>query len=127
MMFRAVRVASCEAEAAEEGGHGLVVMATRTEEIPEFAMFAAVRMGRFMALEAVHAADPALDAAVVLLEVVVHIGAGAVPDCFAQHGADRPGWEPWPSVVIRSGQKLMVARAKRKKALAAFMSGARST
>ena len=85
-MFQAVRVASWEAEAAEEGGHGLIVTATRTEEIPEFAMLAAVAMGRFMALEAAHAVDPVLDAAVVLLEAVVHVGADAV---LAQRNVDR--------------------------------------
>lgn len=48
-----------------------------------------------MVLEAAHAADPAIDAAMILLEPVVKVGAGAMPDPLAQHGADRP----WIEVV----------------------------
>ena len=53
-------------------------------------MLSAEAVGGVMAFEAVHASDPALDAAMVLLEVVVEVGAGPVMDGPAQHGADRP-------------------------------------
>ena len=39
--------------------------ATRAKEVAEFAVLAAEAAGRVVALEAAHAADPALDAAVV--------------------------------------------------------------
>ncbi|MGI4801842.1 MAG: hypothetical protein ACRYG8_48995 [Janthinobacterium lividum] len=47
--------------------------ATRAEEITEFAMLAAEPGGRVMVLEAAHTSDPALDAAMVLLETAIQI------------------------------------------------------
>ena len=61
-----------------------------TKEISEFAVLPAEAVGGIVTLEAAHTSDPALDAAVVLLKAVVQVGAGAVPDRPAQHGADRP-------------------------------------
>ncbi len=77
--------AFCEAEAAEGGGDGLVVTATRAKEIAKFAVLAAEAAGGVMDLEAAHTSDPALDAAMVLLKTVVQVGAGPVPDGLAQH------------------------------------------
>ena len=53
-------------------------------------MLAAEAADRVMALEAAHTLDPALDAAMVLLEALVQVGAGPVMDGPAQHAADRP-------------------------------------
>ena len=78
--------ACCEAKAAEGGGDRLVVTASETEEISEFAVLAAEAVGGTVALEGAHASDPALDAAMVLFGAVVQVGAGAVPD--------RPGVGP---------------------------------
>ena len=78
--------ASCEAGAAEGGGDKLVVTASETKEISEFAVLAAEAVGGTVALEAAHASDPALDAAMVLFKAVVQVGAGTVPDRPAQHG-----------------------------------------
>ena len=72
--------ASCEAEAAERGEDGLVVTATRAEEVAEFAVLAAEAVGRIMVLEAAHVSDPPFDAAMVLLETVVQVGASPVAD-----------------------------------------------
>ena len=58
---------------------------------PEFAVLSAEPVGEVMALEAAHTAYRALDAAMVLLEAVVQLGSGPVPDGLAQHRADRPG------------------------------------
>jgi len=44
-----------------------------------------------MAPEASHISDPILDAAIVLLNVVVHVGAGAVVGHLARYGTDYPG------------------------------------
>ena len=65
-------------------------MASGAEEISEFAVLPAEAVGGVVALEAAHTSDPALDAAMVLLEAIVQVGAGAVPDRLAQHAADRP-------------------------------------
>ena len=80
-----------EAGAAEGSGDDLVVTATRSEEISELTMLSTEAVGGVMALEASPTSDPAFDAAMVLLEPVVQVGAGAVPDGLAQHGSDRPG------------------------------------
>ena len=72
--------ASCEAEAAGGGGDDLAVTVSETEEVAAFAALAAEALGRLTALEAAHTSDPALDAAMVLFEAVVQVGAGAVPD-----------------------------------------------
>ena len=63
--------------AAEAGGYDLVVTAARAKEVATFAMLATEAVGGVMALEAAHASDPALDAAMVLLEAVVEVGAVA--------------------------------------------------
>ena len=65
-------------------------MATKSEKISKFIVFAAEAVGGVLALEATHTSDPALDAAVVLLEAVGQVGARAVPDNLAQYAADRP-------------------------------------
>ena len=49
-----------------------------TEKIPEFTMLATEAVGGTVALETAHASDPALNAAMVLFEAVVQVGAGAV-------------------------------------------------
>src|SRR5215218_2978381 len=50
------------------------------------------RTGRpIWALEAPHGPVAAFDAAAILLQPVVQVGAGPVPHTFAQLGADRPG------------------------------------
>ena len=96
--------AFCEAKASERGGDGLIVTATRTEKVAGFAVPAADAAGGLMILEAAHASEPALDAAVVLPEPLVRVG--------RQCGVERVlpstsrvalGREPWPSVVTRSG------------------------
>ena len=81
--------AFCEAATAEGGEDGLVVTATGTEKVAEFAVLPAEAVGRIVALEAAHTSDPTLDAAMVLLEPVVQVGAGPMPDGLAEHGADR--------------------------------------
>ena len=81
---------SCKAEAAEGSRDDLVVTASGAEEFAEFAVLSVEASGGIMALEAAHASDPAPDAAMVLFEAVVHVGAGAVPDRLAQHAAVRP-------------------------------------
>ena len=55
------------------------------KEVAEFAVLSAEAVGSVMAREAAHTSHPALDAAMVLLEAVVQVGAGAVADRPAQH------------------------------------------
>ena len=51
-----------------------------TKETSEFAVLLAEAVGGIVALEAAHTSDPALDAAMILFETVVQVGAGPVPD-----------------------------------------------
>ena len=80
-----------EAGAAKGSGDGLVVTTAWTKKIAEFAMLATEAAGGVVALEASHTSDPALDAAVVLFQTIVQVGAGPVPDRPAQHREDRSG------------------------------------
>jgi hypothetical protein len=67
------------------------VMAARTKDIAEFAVFAAEAPGGGVALKAAHTLDPAFDAAVILLETIVQVGVHLMPDGLSQHAADCPG------------------------------------
>ena len=93
--------AFCEAEAAEGGGNDLVVTASGAEEVAELAVLSTEVMGCLVALEASHTSDPALDAAMVLFQPVVQVGAVPVPDGLAQHAADRPGVGAVPSAMSK--------------------------
>ena len=59
-------------------------------EVAEVAVLSAEAVGGILALEAAQTSDQSLDATVVLLEAVVQVGAGAVPNRLAQHAADCP-------------------------------------
>src|SRR5215218_10229718 len=72
------------------GGDVLAVAGAEAEEVAEFVVAAAEAVGRGEALEAAHASDAAFDAAVVLLQPVVLVRAGAMDDPPAERRADRP-------------------------------------
>src|SRR3954463_4083931 len=62
-----------------------------TEKVAQFIVSATEPGGRSGALEAPHGPVATLDAAVILLQPVVQVGAGPVPHALAQLGADRAG------------------------------------
>ena len=70
-----------EAGTAGRGGDDLVMTATGTQEVAEFAAFSAEAVGGVMALEASHTSGPAFDTEMVLFEPVVQVSAGLVPGC----------------------------------------------
>ena len=77
-------------QATAAGGDMLVVADAGAEEVAELVVASTEALRRREALEAAHASDPPLDAAVVLLQTVVLVGAGAMRDALAQRRADRP-------------------------------------
>src|SRR4051794_9647439 len=78
-------------QSAAVGGNVLMVAGARAEKVAEFIVSATEPGRRSWALEAPHGSVAAFDAAVILLQPVVQVGAGPVPHIFAQLGADRPG------------------------------------
>src|SRR3954452_12379703 len=80
-----------ELESAAIGGNVLVVAGARAEKVAEFIVSPAEPGGRSGAFEAPHGSIAAFDAAVVLLQPVIQVGAGPVPHILAELGADRPG------------------------------------
>lgn len=62
-----------------------------TEEVTEFVVASTEPPGRVRALEPAHRLVAPLDAAVILLQSVVEIAAGAVLHALAQRRADRTG------------------------------------
>src|SRR3954454_578567 len=77
-------------QSAAIGGNVLVRTGTEAEEVPEFVVTSAEPGGRSRALEAAHRPVAAFDAPVVLLQPVVQVAAGPVPNPPAQLGADPP-------------------------------------
>ena len=71
MMSSAIPTAFDEAGAAEGGGDDLVMTASRTEQIAEFAMLTAKAFSRLVVLEAPHPSNAALDAAMVLFKTII--------------------------------------------------------
>src|SRR4051812_8095565 len=68
-----------------------MVAGAGAEEVAQFIVSPAEPGGRSWALEAPHGPISAFDAAVILLQPVIQVGAGPVPHALAQLGADRPG------------------------------------
>jgi hypothetical protein len=58
----------------------LIVTGAGTQEVAEFIMLSAKAFRRVMSLEAAHSSDVSLDAAVILFESVVQVGARPVQD-----------------------------------------------
>jgi DDE domain len=83
------RGAAERAKSAMIGGNMLVVAGPGTEEVAQLVVSSAEPSRRSRALEAVHGSVSALDAAMILLDSVVHVLAGPVPNPLAQLGADR--------------------------------------
>jgi hypothetical protein len=71
-------------------GDMLVMAGARAKEAAEFVVAPTEALGGGEALEAAHASDAAFDAAVVLLQAIVFVAAGAMGNPPAQRGADRP-------------------------------------
>src|SRR5215204_901337 len=78
-------------QSASVGGNVLMVAGAEAEEVAQFIVSPAEPGGRSGAFEAPHGPVAAFDAAVVLLQPVVQVGAGPVPHALAQRRADRPG------------------------------------
>src|SRR5215207_2033818 len=97
---------------ASVGGNMLVVAGAEAEEVAQFVVSPAEPGGRSGAFEAPHGSIAAFDAAVILLQPVVQVGAGPVLHIFAEFGPDRPG----VAVVTRSGVMPVTALADRKNA-----------
>jgi hypothetical protein len=64
------------------------VVLAETEEIAEFVVASAEALRRHEALEPAHTSRAPFDAAVVLLEPVILVGAGPVHDMTAERRAD---------------------------------------
>ena len=62
------------------GWNLLVVTGAGTKKVTKLVGLATNAIRRIMILEATHASSVALDAAVILLEPVVQVGARSVPD-----------------------------------------------
>ena len=62
----------------------LVVTGAGTQEVAEFIMLSAEAIRTVMILETAHPSDASLDAAVILFEPIVEVGARLVPDPPAQ-------------------------------------------
>jgi len=58
----------------------LIVTGAGTREVAEFIMLSAKTLRRVTILEAAHTSDASLDAAVILFEPVVQVGARPVQD-----------------------------------------------
>ena len=80
-----------ESEATSDGGNGLVVATAATKKIAQFAVLSAEATSGLIGFEAPHTSDPPLDAAVVLLEPVIQIGTGPVPDRPSERSATALG------------------------------------
>src|SRR3954465_7999906 len=78
-------------QSAAVGGNVLMVAGARAEKVAEFIVSATEPGRRSWALEAPHGSVAAFDAAVILLQPVVQVGAGPVPHILAQLGADCSG------------------------------------
>src|SRR5215213_11590712 len=78
-------------QSAAVGGHMLMGAGARAEKVAQFVVSPAEPGGRSGAFEAPHGPISTFDAAVILLQPVVQVGAGPVPHTFAQLGPDRPG------------------------------------
>src|SRR3954471_23385013 len=86
------RSRSSEGGAVSGGRRNVLVMAGAEEEkLAEFIVSATEPSRRSRALEAPHGSIAAFDAAVILLQPVVQVGAGPVPHILAEFGADRAG------------------------------------
>ena len=91
------------------------------EELSKFTVLTIGPPGGGVALEAPHTLHPAFDTAIVPPNPVVQIGAGWCQTVLPSMVQTALEQDAWPFVVTRSGRKLMVIRAERKCALAAFV------
>jgi hypothetical protein len=66
------------------------VTTAATKQITQFAVLSAEDTGGLIGFEAPHTSDPTLDAAVVLLQPVIQVGACPVPDRSSERRADCP-------------------------------------
>jgi hypothetical protein len=81
-----MRFVECRTQFGRCGGSGcggevlgaLIVTGAGTQEVAEFIMLSAKARRRVMILEAAHTSDASLDAAVILFEPVVQVGARPV-------------------------------------------------
>jgi hypothetical protein len=73
----------------------LIAMRARAQDVAEFIMLSAKSLRRITILEAAHTSDASLDAAVILFEPIVQVGARPVQDPPTQ---DRPNC-PWIGAV----------------------------
>jgi hypothetical protein len=111
-----------ETGAAGGSADDLVVTAAGAKETAELVMLATEAGGGIMAVNAAHASDATLDAAMILFKVIVEIHAGPVPHGLSQYAAGRPGVGTMAVRRHRSDRKPMVALAARTNAFAAVMS-----
>src|SRR3954468_23251564 len=72
-----------EEQSASVGGYVLVMAGAEAEKVAEFIVGPTEPGGRSGAFEAPHGPIAAFDAAVVLLQPVIQVGAGPVPHIFA--------------------------------------------
>src|SRR5215212_8245888 len=77
-------------QATAFGWDMLVVTGAGAKEVAQLVMASTEALRRGEAFEAAHTSDAAFDAAVVLLQPVVPVGAGPMRNPSAERGADRP-------------------------------------
>jgi hypothetical protein len=94
----------------------LVVTGAGTQEVAEFIMLSAEAIRRVMSHETAHTSDASLDAAVILFEPIVQVGARPVPDPPAQGRPNRPwiGAVPVACHPARCEARSRVRRAKER-------------